>query len=160
MARLLAILCLALTASFAGCLDGGALDVEGAPADPTAANPTTGGGSHGRSSVTSSHGLGAVSGSNVQPSRFDFDVEVPSGGAGSVRWTMTIETSGNSVLNRVEGPGCAAGAMGFSVAGSNTFGGQCDDLAPGTHTFTAVLGSPATAFTAAVRGQVTVVTEW
>jgi hypothetical protein len=156
MARLPAILAIALTASFAiaGCADAGP---EGSADDATPTPglddaPTTGG-----SSVTTSRELGAVSGSNVQPSRFDFTVEVPAGGARNVHWSMTIEASGNSVVNHVEGPGCSASVTSFTVLGSNTFGGGCDDLGAGSHTFTAVLGSPAVAFEASVQGQVTVV---
>lgn len=163
MARLLALLALLLTAPFAGCLDAAdAREADDAdPADGEAALPgSPGPGSHGRSSVTSTHDLGSASGSSVQPARFDFTVEVPAGGARSVRWSMTIETAGISQLNRVEGPGCTGVVQSVTLLGSNTFGGECDDLSTGTHTFTAVLGSPALAFEASVRGQATVVTEW
>lgn len=157
MARALAILAIALTASFAGCLD----DAPEPEETPAASDGGPGAeGSHGRSSVTTTRDLGATSGSSLQPARIDFAVEVPAGGARNVRWTMTIESAGISQLNRVEGPGCTAVVQSVTVLGSNTFGGACDDLAVGTHTFTAVLGSPAVAFEASVRGQTTVVSEW
>ncbi|MEK6976469.1 MAG: hypothetical protein AABY18_09030 [Candidatus Thermoplasmatota archaeon] len=157
MARILAIVALALTASFAGCLDGG-LDADFDEDGLTVTDSTSS--SHGRSSFSTTRDLGSVSGSSVQPSRFDFTVEVPAGGARSVSWQMTIETSGNSILNGVEGPGCSVSGTSLTVLGTNTFSGRCDDLGVGNHTFTAVLGSPALAFEASVRGQITVVTEW
>jgi hypothetical protein len=158
MDRLLAILAIALTATFAGCIDAGR--AEDATTTPGSSGSLATEGGHGDASVTTTQDLGSASGSTLQPSRFDFTVTVPEGGATNVRWDLSIETTSDSLLQRVEGPGCGSTGLLVVLVGSATFGGHCDDLSPGEHQFTAVLDSPAVSFSAVVRGQATVVTTW
>ena len=160
MAHLSAILAIALTALAAGCLDSGGDPATDSSDDLAADLDQAGGSSHGQASVTSTQELGSAKGSTVAPARYPFTVTVPAEGAKNVRWTMTVETTSNSVLDRVEGPGCTGTGMVVTVAGTSTFGGKCDELAPGEHQFTAILDFPAVTFTATVEGQVTVVNEW
>ena len=159
MALRLTLLALTLTALSAGCT-APAAGIDRAAADQSPPEGAEDSGSHGMSSVTSSFELGSAKGSTLTPARYPFKVTVPDGGAKDVRWDLTIETTSDSLLQRVEGPGCGSTGIMVILVGTSTFGGHCDDLAPGEHEFAAVLDSAAVSFTAVVKGQVTVVNEW
>lgn len=146
-----ALLCLAV---LSGCIED---DDASSPADeaqPASAEATT-------VTRTGTVELGSTTGMALTPSRFDFTVVVPAGGATNVRWVLTVDGPlANNVNNHVEGPACEGGGnvgLSVSVMGSSSTGGACGDLAEGEHAFVAVIGSPALGFTATVSGDATVV---
>ena len=149
--RPLALAALVAVALLPGCLEDDAAPSDPGPAPVADASVT-------RTGATE---LGSVKGTAIAPSRYDFKVLVPAGGASNVHWAITIDGPlANNVNNHVEGPGCSGGgnvALSVAVMGASTTGGSCGDLSEGEHDFTAVIGSTALGFTATVYGDATLV---
>lgn len=90
------------------------------------------------------------------PGPHSFTADVPSGGARSVRWQLTIEGVA-AATSTVTGHGCSNGANVNLVVGAvvtSTRGGNCDDLGAGPAEFTVMLTDPALAFTVVILGSV------